>query len=93
MNKNELAKALTARTKAPVDITNEFLDTLFSTIAEELQQGHKVSLANFGTFYLVRHKDRITAHPTSKEPVNLPAQSLAKWRPSSKLKDTINRPD
>ncbi len=91
MNKPELAQALSDRTKAPKEITNDFLDALFDTITEELQKGQKVILGNFGTFYLVRHKDRVTGHPTSGEQISLPSLSLAKFRPSGSLKDAINK--
>ena len=91
MNKPSLVAALSERTKAPSDVANDFVSALFDTITEELKKGNKVSLGNFGTFYLIRHKDRTTAHPTSKAQVQLPALTLAKFRPSSKLKDTLNK--
>ncbi len=91
MNKPQLVKALAERTKAPHDIATDFIDALFDTIVEELKAGDKVTLGNFGTLYLVRHKDRKTAHPTSKKEITLPALTLAKFRPSTKLKEMINR--
>jgi DNA-binding protein HU-beta len=91
MNKPQLVKALMERTKAPKAVAEDFLDALFGTISEELKKGDKVMLGNFGTFYLVRHKDRTTSHPTSKEAITLPALTLAKFRPSTKLKEMVNR--
>lgn len=91
MNRITLAKALTERTKAPKEITLEFIDTLFETIADELAKGEKVALGNFGTFFLVKHKDRTTAHPKTGEAVTLPALTLAKFRPSTKLKEEVNK--
>jgi len=91
MNKPELINAIAARTKAPKDVADDFVTALFETIAEELAKGEKVTLGNFGTFYLVRHKDRTTTHPTSKEALTLPALTLAKFRPSQALKTTVNK--
>ena len=91
MNKPKLVAALVGRTKAPKDVAHDFVNAVFDTITEQLQKGDKVSLDNFGTFYLVRHKDRTTAHPTSKELVSLPPLTLAKFRPSGKLKDAVNK--
>lgn len=91
MNKPQLVKALSQKTKAPADIVDDFVTALFDTISEELEKGNKVSLNNFGTFYLVRHKDRTTNHPTSKKLVTLPALTLAKFRPATKLKTDINK--
>ena len=91
MNKPKLALALAERTKAPKEVTTEFVDALFDTIEEGLLKGEKVSLNNFGTFYLVRHKDRTTAHPTKKTEVKLPALTLVKFRPSTKLKELVNK--
>lgn len=91
MNKPQLVSALATKTKAPRDIAHDFIKALFDTVTEELQKGNKVSLGNFGTFYLVRHKDRTTAHPTSKEAVSLPALTLAKFRPSTHLKEAVNK--
>lgn len=90
MNKHQLAQALSTATKAPADITADFVDALFETITTELERGQKITLGNFGTFYLVRHKERATSHPTKKEAVDLPPRSIAKFRPSQKLKAKIN---
>lgn len=91
MNKPELVNALSERTKAPREVADEFLTALFDTITEQLKKGDKVTLGSFGTFYLVRHKDRTTAHPTSKEAIQLPPLTLAKFRPSLKLKEVVNK--
>lgn len=91
MNKPKLVAELVLRTKAPKEIAKEFVNTLFETITEQLTKGDKVSVGSFGTFYLVRHKDRTTAHPTSKAPVSLPPLTLAKFRPSTKLKEAVNK--
>lgn len=91
MNKPELVKALVAKTKAPKEIAADFVDALFETISEELVKGNKATLGNFGTFYLVRHKDRQTTHPTAKNAITLPALTVAKFRPSTKLKEAVNR--
>lgn len=91
MNKPELVKALAAKTKAPKAVADDFVTALFETIAAELEKGNKVALGNFGTFFVTRHKDRQTAHPTTKKTITLPALTLAKFRPSQKLKDTVNK--
>jgi DNA-binding protein HU-beta len=91
MNKPALVEALIKRTRAPKQIAEEFVDALFDTITEQLAKGEKVSFGNFGTFYLVRHKDRVTAHPTTKEQLVLPPLTLVKFRPSTKVKENINR--
>lgn len=91
MNKPALVSAIIQRTRAPKEVAEEFVDALFETIVEHLERGEKVSFGNFGTFYLVRHKDRVTTHPTTKEPVVLPPLTLVKFRPSSKLKENVNR--
>lgn len=92
MNKPQLINALSARTKAPTEIAHDFVEALFDFITEALQKGEKASLGNFGTFYLVRHKDRTTAHPTSKELITVPALTLTKFRPSQALKKAVNSP-
>ena len=91
MNKPKLAKALSEKTKAPVAITAEFIDALFDTISEHLQQGQKVTLGNFGTLYLTQHKERRTAHPKTGKELVLPVLTLAKFRPSGSLKDQVNK--
>lgn len=91
MNKPQLIAALSQKTKAPKEVADDFITALFQTITDELVKGNKVTLGNFGTFYLVRHKDRQTAHPTAKTTVSLPALTLAKFRPSTKLKEVVNK--
>lgn len=91
MNKPELVKTLVAKTKAPKEVADDFVTALFETIAEELEKGNKVALGNFGTFFVTRHKDRETAHPTTKEKIVVPSLTLAKFRPSQKLKEVVNK--
>lgn len=92
MNKPQLIAALAAKTKAPKEVADDFVSALFDTITEGLQNGEKVALGNFGTFYLVRHKEKTTAHPSSKTPITVPAQTLTKFRPSHILKKAVNSP-
>lgn len=91
MNKPKLVNALVERTKAPKEVAADFVNALFENIVDELEKGNKVTIGNFGTFYLVRHKDRVTTHPSQKSTVNLPPLTLAKFRPSQRLKEAINR--
>ena len=91
MNKPKLINALIEKTKAPKPVAEDFVNALFDSIADELEKGNKVTIGNFGTFYLVRHKDRVTAHPSDKSTVSLPPLTLAKFRPSQKLKEAVNK--
>lgn len=61
---------------------NEHFD---GVIAEHLNEGRKVELRNFGTFYPKTRKARPARNPRTGAVVWLPVRRVALWRPSPEL--------
>ena len=52
INKDELIKRVTLKTGQDKAIVTEIVDTPFEEIYEAFKQGQKVTIRNFGTFYV-----------------------------------------
>jgi len=94
MNKTQLVKTLAARTGLDQRAVASVLDALFDpqggVIADELSRGSAVGVRGFGTFEPRDAPPRIARNPRTGEPVQLPAQRRATWRPAAPLKARLN---
>ncbi len=54
-----------------------------------LAKGDKVSLVGFGTFSVSKRAARQGRNPVTKEPMEIPAANVPKFKPGSKLKDAV----
>ncbi len=52
MNKNEWIKAVTKRSGQPEDLVTSILETGLEEIYQAMKREEKVTLVNFGTFYI-----------------------------------------
>ena len=89
MNKTELIKALSEETTfAKKDIVR-ILDTLTRVIVRALKKGGKLQWSGFGTFLLARRPARKGINPSTKEPLDLPEITVARFRPGKNLKEVV----
>ena len=59
-------------------------------IEEGLKKAGKVSLVGFGTFSAKKREARDGINPLTKEPLHIPAKTVASFKAGSKLKDALN---
>jgi DNA-binding protein HU-beta len=90
MNKAELALVIHEKigiTKADAERT---LDMITRTITEKLVAGEEVTLSGFGAFSSKKRKGRIGVNPrNTKEAINIPSVTVAKFKPGKNLKDVL----
>lgn len=89
MNKEELVQELAKRSGLTPKETLDFVDAFTSVISNALTQGDKVNIKDLGVFTLSQRKSYTGFHPQTKEKIEIPAASFARFRPSSKLKAAI----
>lgn len=89
MNKDAVVKAIAAKTGHPRHVVEEIMETLIETILRNLQQGEKVSFSGFGTFDVSSRKGRKGINPRTKEPIEIPALNVPRFRAGKTLKDAV----
>jgi len=90
MGKKELVDFIAAKagmTKADAD---RALDATIEGITTGLKKSGKVALVGFGTFSAKRRAGRKGINPLTKQPITIPAKTVASFKAGSKLKDAIN---
>ena len=90
MNKTELTAAMAGKLDKPKKEVEEFLNAFTDTITETLKEGDKIQITGFGTFETRERAAREGINPLTKEPLHIPAKTVASFKAGSKLKDAIN---
>lgn len=91
ISREELISALAGKLGTTKKSATELLNTVTGTITEELAKGNSVRISNeFGTFDTAITKATTKFKPGTREPIQVPAKRVVKFKPSSVLKTTVN---
>ncbi len=91
MNKQEFVEQLARKTQLPKRKAGETLDAMLSLILESCQRNEKVRLTGFGTFEAYQRKAARRINPRTKQPIQVPARWVPKFRPSTTFKKALAR--
>ena len=90
MSKTELVELIAEQAEISKAAAGRALDAALDGIATGLKKEGKVTLVGFGTFSAKRRAAREGINPLTKEPLKIPAKTVASFKAGSKLKDTLN---
>ena len=90
MTKNDLVEAIAAKTGFSKADAARGLEATIEAITEGLKKEGKVTLVGFGTFTSKVRPARDGINPLTKEPLHIPAKTVASFKAGSKLKDALN---
>ena len=90
MYKTELIWAVAEKTDFPKDVSARAVGALLDAISEAVSQGEDVVLPGFGTFTCSTRKARKGRNPKTGEAIEIPAYTIPVFRPSKKLKASVN---
>ncbi|MFQ6081805.1 MAG: HU family DNA-binding protein [Candidatus Aminicenantia bacterium] len=65
------------------------LNSLFSAIEDALSKGQKVTFVGFGSFSVMRRKERKGRNPRTGETIHIPSKRVVKFSPGKKLKEAV----
>ena len=89
MNKQELIERMAGKTGLTKKDCGTALDGFLSAVTEALQTGESVKLVGFGSFEVKRRAARTGRNPQTKEPVEIPAQTIPVFKAGTGLKNSV----
>ncbi len=87
MNKSELTKAVAEKAGMPPKQVANVLDAAFDEIASQLKTKSSVTIGGFGTFATKDRAAREGINPATREPISIPARTVAVFKPAKPLKE------
>ena len=90
MSKTELVEFIASQAGLTKADATRALDATLEGISTGLKKEGKVTLVGFGTFSAKKRAAREGINPLTKEPLKIPAKTVASFKAGSKLKDAVN---
>ncbi|MFQ6082364.1 MAG: HU family DNA-binding protein [Candidatus Aminicenantia bacterium] len=90
MTKKKLAERIAKSVGITIEQATRILSELLQEIENALHTGQKVTIAGFGTFYVVRRKERKGTNPRTGLKIKIPTRRTLKFNPGKRLKDAVN---
>ena len=90
MGKTELVEFIAAKAGLSKADALRAVDAFVEGVVEGLKKEGKVTLVGFGTFAAKKRDARDGINPLTKEPLKIPAKTVASFKAGSKLKDALN---
>lgn len=87
MNNKEFTSELAERLGYTIKDTSELMNSLLSSMTQELEEGNVIAIQGFGSFEAKKKAERISINPASKQRMLVPPKLVLSYRPSNTLKD------
>ena len=87
INNNEFTSVLAERLGYTIKDTSELMNSLLSSMTQELEEGNVIAIQGFGSFEVKKKAERISINPASKQRMLVPPKLVLSYRPSNTLKD------
>ena len=89
MTKAELIEAVAKATELSKAKAQETIDATFAQIAKAIKKDKKFLVPGFGSFAVTKRKARKGRNPKTGEEIRIKASKSVRFKPASKLKDSI----
>lgn len=90
MNKTELIDKIAANAGLSKGDAKKALEASLDAIKEALVAGDKIQLIGFGTFSVNERPAHKGINPATKQPIDLPAKKVAKFKAGAELAEAVN---
>lgn len=91
MTKNEVAAKVSMETGYSKRVVIAVIESLLKNVIEALVNGENVRFAGFGKFEAKKRAARTGRNPQTNEVVPIPEKIIPCFKPSSVLKQTVNK--
>lgn len=90
MNQKDIVNIISKKMFVTKTETNETLNKLLDLAADELKQGKRIYLRNFGSLTAVKRKPKKVRSINSKKIITIPERTTIEFTPSKTLLNKIN---
>ena len=90
MNKVELVASMAEKAELTKVDAEKALKAFIDVVTEEMKNGGKVQLVDFGTFEVSERAARTGRNPQTGETIEIKASKAPKFKAGKALKDTVN---
>lgn len=90
MSKTDLIELVAEQAEISKAAAGRAIDAMLDGITKGLKKEGKVTFVGFGTFSAKKRAAREGINPLTKEPLKIPAKTVASFKAGSKLKDALN---
>jgi len=90
LTKKDLINSVYMQIGFSKNISENLIDDLLSTVAENLKIEKKLKLSKFGTFSIRSKKSRIGRNPKTKEVKTISNRDVVLFKASKEFKDLVN---
>ena len=89
MNKAALIEAMAKETKLPKTTCKTALEAFIKSVEGALKKNKSVVLTGFGTFAVMKRKERVGVNPSTGAKMKIPAKKVPKFKAGKGLKDMV----
>ena len=89
MTKAELIGVMAQEADITKAAASSALDAFLGAVAKELKKTGKLGLVGFGTFSVVKRKDRQGRNPQTGKAMKIPAKKVVKFKAGKTLADKV----
>jgi len=90
LTRKELTKKIYQNIGFSKRLSGKILDDFFEIIIQELIESNKIKISTFGTFSILKKRERIGRNPKTKVSAKILSRRVVKFKPSDILKKLIN---
>ena len=89
MNKAALIEHMSKETKLPKTACKNAVESFIRAVEFSLKKGKTVVLTGFGTFTVMKRKERVGINPATGQKMKIAAKRVPKFKAGKKLKDMV----
>ncbi len=93
VTKKDLIDGVVESTKEKRVAVKTIVQEFLNLIVEELGNGHRIELRDFGVFEVKRRAPRVAQNPKTLAKVEVPAKSSVKFKAGRLMKERVDRVD
>ena len=90
MNKQELVASVAEAAGLGTRDAARAVEAVIDAVTASLKRGEDVRLSGFGSFVVAQRKASTTLNPRTREPMDIKASAVPKFRAGKALKDAVN---
>ena len=89
MNKAALIEHMSKETKLPKTACKGAVESFIRAVESSLKKGKSVVLTGFGTFTVMKRKERMGINPATGNKMKIAAKRVPKFKAGKRLKDLV----